>query len=249
MSACSKSKDNLAVQSIKIEIWSQGQALLCNEFSHQQQSWRIKQLSFFLSNIQLASDSDNFSPELLVNPWQTQTLALIQPELLSCDLVETSAAEAMQSHSILSFSSPVNLTKDTQLSFDLGVPFALNHKNPLGQPSPLNVPSMFWSWRSGHKFFRLDSQTKSQDWVFHLGSLGCTAASSMRSPQQECVQPNRLNFQLTKQQDGTKLILYLDRLLSGLSLQDGDSCLFQTHHKSCDLLLSNLSNNNVFVWH
>ena len=44
------------------------------------------------------------------------------------------------------------------LSFNIGVPFAINHQNPLLQESPLNDSSMFWAWRNGYKFVRWDMQ-------------------------------------------------------------------------------------------
>ena len=33
--------------------------------------------------------------------------------------------------------------------FTLGIPFALNHADVGALPSPLNVPTMFWSWQGG----------------------------------------------------------------------------------------------------
>jgi hypothetical protein len=107
---------------------------------------------------------------------------------------------------------------------------------------------MFWSWRSGHKFFRLDLQGETTNWVFHLGSVGCESASTMRSPQQECIQPNRIYFRLPKQQNGTKLIMHLDRLLIGTELENNQSCLFHGEQDSCITLLQNLSNQGVFEW-
>ena len=38
----------------------------------------------------------------------------------------------------------------------VGVPFELNHANPLAAAAPLDRGEMFWSWQSGHKFLRAD---------------------------------------------------------------------------------------------
>jgi uncharacterized repeat protein (TIGR04052 family) len=159
------------------------------------------------------------------------------------------APGALKTNNYLQFVTPVDFNSLKQFSFTLAVPFELNHQNPLLQPSPLNLPSMFWSWRSGHKFFRLDVQSPYKNWVFHLGSVGCTAASTMRSPQSECVQPNRLRFDLDKIHDGTKLVMHLDRLIANISIQNNDSCLFNTGQESCAGLMSNFKTQDVFEWH
>ncbi|MDX2060219.1 MAG: metallo-mystery pair system four-Cys motif protein [Gemmatimonadales bacterium] len=78
--------------------------------------------------------------------------------------------------------------------FTLGIPFALNHRNPVEQGSPFNVTSMFWVWRAGYKFLRLDVKaTGPVERLFvHLGSTGCVAADSLpASPAVRCQNPNR----------------------------------------------------------
>jgi len=162
---------------------------------------------------------------------------------------DDAATQALKTNSYLQFAVPVDLDSLEQLSFTLAVPFELNHQNPLSQPSPLNLPSMFWSWRSGHKFFRLDMQGPDKNWVFHLGSVGCTAASIMRSPQSECVQPNRVSFDLDKKYDGTKLVMHLDRLITDIPMQNDSSCLFNSGQESCAVLMSNFKTQAVFEWH
>ena len=72
------------------------------------------------------------------------------------------------------------------VEFQLGVPFAGNHGNPLRAEPPLDVPSMFWTWQSGHKFLRLDLGDR---WSFHLGSTGCMSASAVRAPSGQCRAP------------------------------------------------------------
>lgn len=47
----------------------------------------------------------------------------------------------------------------TAVTFDLGVPFALNHADVASAPSPLNVKAMWWSWQGGYKFVRVDMKT------------------------------------------------------------------------------------------
>lgn len=256
MSSCSRLND---AESINIEIWHGGNPLDCNAFESRQKVWSIQQLAFFISNVKLSSETTFYEPELDSTPWQTDNVVLIKPNLDDCatkseaesitEQNDPAASEALKTNDHLQFLLPINLDSSEQLSFTLAVPFELNHKNPLLQPSPLNLPSMFWSWRSGHKFFRLDLQGPDKSWVFHLGSVGCTAASAMRSPQSECVQPNRVDFHLDKKHNGATLIMHLDRLIANTSMQNDDSCLFQSGQESCKMLMSNLKTQDVFEWH
>jgi uncharacterized repeat protein (TIGR04052 family) len=255
-SSCSRSSDG---KGIEVEIWHNGSPLDCNAFESHLQVWSIQQFAFFISNVKLHDGTTEHVPQLSSTPWQTDDVVLIQPYFADCGANsededksaqhKVAALKELKNNNYVQFSMPVDLDLSEQLSFTLAVPFALNHQNPLLQPSPLNLPSMFWSWRSGHKFFRLDMQTPDKSWVFHLGSVGCTAASTMRSPQEECVQPNRVDFHLDKKHDGAKLVMHIDRLIANTSMQNNDSCLFHAGQESCAILMSNLKTQNVFEWH
>ena len=61
----------------------------------------------------------------------------------------------------------------------VGVPFELNHGNPLAAAAPLDRGEMFWNWQSGHKFLRADLAVAGRQWSFHLGSTGCSSASAL----------------------------------------------------------------------
>ena len=256
LSSCSKLNN---AESIQVEIWHNGSPLDCAAFESHQQVWSIQQLAFFISNVTLSGEDTLQQPPLSTTPWQTDDVVLIQPNLDDCtskleshdnaEPKEFVASEALKTNHYLRFAAPVDLDASEQLSFTLAVPFELNHQNPLLQASPLNLPNMFWSWRSGHKFFRLDMQSPDINWVFHLGSVGCSAATTMRSPQSECVQPNRVTFHLDKMYTGAKLVMHLDRLIANTSMQNNDSCLFHSGQESCSILMSNLKTQDVFEWH
>jgi uncharacterized repeat protein (TIGR04052 family) len=255
-SSCSRLDE---AESIALEIWHNGSKLDCNAFKNNQQVWSIQQFAFFISNVKLSAENTQHQPQLSTTPWQTNDVVLMQPHFDDCntqsEVVDKTAQNnqvnsvTLKTNNNVQFTTPVDLDAAEQLSFTLAVPFTLNHQNPLLQPSPLNLPSMFWSWRSGHKFFRLDMQGPSKNWVFHLGSVGCTSVSTMRSPQEECVQPNRVSFQLDKKQNGSKLVMHLDRLMADTSMQNSGSCLFHTGQQSCTILMSNLKTQEVFEWH
>lgn len=120
------------------------------------------------------------------------------------------------------------------VSFDLGVPFAHNHTNPLTAKSPLNASEMFWSWQLGHKFLRFDEA----DFSFHLGSTGCTSASRLRAPNHACESPNRYRFTVPAYQSDKPIIFDLDRLFNGVD--KSQSCMSEPENATCQLLFANL---------
>lgn len=75
--------------------------------------------------------------------------------------------------------------------FRLGVPFELNHADASTAPPPLNLTSLFWNWRGGYKFFRMDGRTTGQPMGYgvHLGSTACDGDA--RGNVTTCGNPNR----------------------------------------------------------
>ncbi|CCQ09215.1 hypothetical protein PALB_520 [Pseudoalteromonas luteoviolacea B = ATCC 29581] len=133
---------------------------------------------------------------------------------------------------------PLNVRGST-LSFTLGVPFDVNHFNPLTQPSPLNVPEMFWTWQQGHKFLRLDVAHEDGGWEFHLGSIGCQSASVMRAPKASCSSPNR--YEYTVLMDETLQInLDLKTLLNNVTVKTARACMGEIKDKHCQMVMTNL---------
>ena len=132
------------------------------------------------------------------------------------------------------------------LHFTLGLPFAVNHQNPVTQPSPLNDSSMFWVWRNGYKFLRWDMQSNTGDsWSFHLGSVGCQSASVVRAPDVECAHPNTVDFVLPLITFGTsrdlEIALDLQTVLGNISPTKSNTCMFSSiDDKTCVRLLNNL---------
>ncbi len=62
----------------------------------------------------------------------------------------------------------------TGLEFKLGIPEELNHLDMAMAQAPLNDPAMFWSWKGGYRFLRLDVRsTGNSSFIFHLGAAGC----------------------------------------------------------------------------
>jgi uncharacterized repeat protein (TIGR04052 family) len=168
----------------------------------------------------------------------------------------------------------INNTDSTMpltLSFNVGVPFAVNHQNPLTQASPLNDSSMFWAWRNGYKFIRWDMQNDMGDsWSFHLGSVGCKSAAMVRAPQKSCAQPNLIPVEIRVSSDSIQVVdvpqkagaaeysapikqiqinisIHLDEIIRNMRPTRKSSCMFSgIDNTTCHDLVENLKLNAVF---
>jgi len=87
------------------------------------------------------------------------------------------------------------------IEFEVGLPFDLNHGDVTKAPVPLNYTSMFWSWRSGYRFFKIDMEAqpeagdqagKATGFSIHIGGTGCEPGSSTTSPSVACKTPNHI---------------------------------------------------------
>ena len=149
--------------------------------------------------------------------------------------------------------SSIDLSKIKEIKFTLGIPFELNHLNPLTQTSPLNVPTMFWVWQTGHKFLRFEMLSEDDSWLFHLGSTGCSAPSPMRPPSIECRHENRYEITLPLQNASSVLLtnnnmelisvlkLDLAALLKNISTGKENNCQSSPSEISCQKLFKNLA--------
>lgn len=109
------------------------------------------------------------------------------------------------------------------LEFSLGVPFELNHMNPLEAEPPLDVSSMFWVWQTGYKFLRYDIEGQ---WSFHLGSTGCHSVSAVRAPAEPCAQPNLARIRIPlKDSLQARALVDLNALLAGIDTHTADNCV------------------------
>lgn len=65
------------------------------------------------------------------------------------------------------------------IEFIVGVPSEQNHLDAATAPAPLNIPGMWWSWKGGYKFVRLEMKTPvNPTYYFHLGSTACDGTVS-----------------------------------------------------------------------
>jgi uncharacterized repeat protein (TIGR04052 family) len=148
----------------------------------------VRSLQFYVHAIELIDEHGKPVPFSFAAaaPWQNERVALI-------DLTGDSATPR---HPGIHGTVAGGSRKYSGIRLTVGVPFDLNHANPLTAAPPLDRGEMFWSWQSGHKFLRADLAVANREWAFHVGSTGCSSASALRPPAQPCAQPNEMQVEL-----------------------------------------------------
>ena len=151
-------------------------------------------LRFYVSNVQLVTDTgDAVTVELVQDDtWQVQNVALLDFE----DATGACNGNPALNNQVIGSVPEGNYTG---VRFELGVPQTLNHLDTTTAPSPLNVTPMWWNWRGGYKFIRVDLVVPASDnpgWPIHLGSTGCSGEVATLPPSEPCSRPNVVNVQL-----------------------------------------------------
>lgn len=106
------------------------------------------------------------------------------------------------------------------LRFKLGLPPALNHQDVSIAPAPFNDVNLFWSWRSGYLFTRIEGRTAGlrSGYFMHLGSTGCPLVQPGQA-NEECTYPNRPEISMEGfVLDQSKVVLDLASLFEGSNL-------------------------------
>jgi len=105
------------------------------------------------------------------------------------------------------------------ISFEVGVPFELNHADPLQAAAPLNISAMHWHWRSGYKFLSAGVRNLEDGFWIHVGSTGCEGTVRNISG---CSAPNRIMVHLPDFDPATDVVAVdLQALLANTDLADG----------------------------
>lgn len=125
------------------------------------------------------------------------------------------------------------------LKFTIGVPFELNHQDPLRALAPLGDSAMHWHWRSGYKFLRAGVQTGDTNFFVHLGSAACKGTVQNI---EGCDRPNRVEVYLPNFEPGDALQINLDRLFDSFFSAEAvaASCSSGPAEQSCNKVFANL---------
>ncbi|KPQ31637.1 MAG: AZL_007920/MXAN_0976 family protein [Phormidesmis priestleyi Ana] len=110
----------------------------------------------YLSDLALIDARGNAVPITLEQDgkWQYENVALLDFE----DRTGTCANGTPETRTEVMGIVPAGDYQGVQ--FTVGVPFDLNHDDATLAPSPLNLTSLWWNWRGGYKFLRVDLETR-----------------------------------------------------------------------------------------
>lgn len=152
----------------------------------------INDYRLFLSDIALIGNDGTRQPVTLDQDglWQSGDVALLDFE----NGRDHCANGTEEQRDIITGTVPAGQYRG--VAFTLGVPVARNHGDPTLEVSPLNLTSMFWNWRGGYKFLRVDltavNGSGDAGWFLHLGSTRCDSESKTRPPT-ACRDSNRVD--------------------------------------------------------
>jgi uncharacterized repeat protein (TIGR04052 family) len=174
----------------------------------------LTDLRFYISDPQLRDSEGRwhdvrFATEM---SWQNDAVALI-------DLENGEGACVNGTPDVLSDMVGVARAGEYRgLRFTVGVPFSLNHANPMTAGPPLDDPAMHWHWRSGYKFLRAGIRTANDGFWIHVGSTGCEGTVGHVTG---CRSPNRIQIELPEfAPGGSAVAIDLAALVAGIDLDD-----------------------------
>ena len=174
----------------------------------------LSDLRFYVSNVQLV-DRDGVAHDVRYATemqWQNDAVAYIDLEdgQGACQ----NGTEAISDHVL----GVVPAGDYEGLRFTIGVPFRINHMNPLTAKPPLDDPDMHWHWRSGYKFLRAGVTNDADGFWIHTGSAGCEGTVGHITG---CKYPNRIEVELPGfVPDTHSVAVDLTALVAGTSLDD-----------------------------
>ncbi|HET9445319.1 MAG TPA: MbnP family copper-binding protein [Steroidobacteraceae bacterium] len=183
----------------------------------------VHTLQFYVHAIELIDEHGKPRPFRIAAepPWRNESVALI-------DLVGDSKTPQTV---VVNGTVEGGAAAYSGIRLTVGVPFELNHGNPLAAAPPLDRGEMFWNWHSGHKFLRADLAVAGREWAFHLGSTGCSSASALRPPAQPCAQPNQMRVELKGDPLRGAVRLRLDPLIAAARSADYVVCTGDYQHE------------------
>ena len=177
---------------------------------------------FYVHDVELLSADGSATPLALTDDakWQSEGVALL-------DFEDGCGNGTTDMNAQLIGTAPKG--SYTGVRFVLGVPPEMNDM-AMGleqRTSPLNLSSMFWSWSTGYKFLRLDSDGPFR---FHLGSTGCADPEDPFA----CSSPNEPAIALDLDLETQSVAIDLAALLDSADLEvAGEPCMSQPNNEAC----------------
>ncbi|MEM9541092.1 MAG: MbnP family copper-binding protein [Cyanobacteria bacterium P01_E01_bin.42] len=221
---------------------------------------------FYVSEIALQDADGNLVPLTLTQDeqWQYQNVALLDFE----DKSASCANGTTPTRDVVIGTIPEG--NYTGIQFVLGVPESLNHEDATLASSPLNLTSLWWNWRGGYKFLRVDLMVEelarkggnhggghhgggnhggdhhhSNAFGIHLGSTGCGTLANNIQPE-NCTYPNRSTVVLLDfDPDENAIVADLAALLENTNLtvnqpNTPSGCMSSPEDGDCSGIMKNL---------
>jgi uncharacterized repeat protein (TIGR04052 family) len=135
-----------------------------------QSTMSLRELKMYVSEIALVDHHGAEVPLALEQDgvWQREDVALLDFEDGNGDCNTSNP----QTHTTVQGHAPDG--DYTGVRFTIGVPEAMNHLDAATAPAPFNEPGMWWSWKGGYKYIRLDVKTRGNpSYYLHLGATSC----------------------------------------------------------------------------
>ncbi len=214
---------------------------------------------FYVSNLEFIRPDGSAVPVQLEqeSPWQYESVALLDFEDGSSRCSEAGTA---QMNSVVTGTVPEGPIQG--LRFEVGVPHDLNHFDAATAPSPLNINALYWNWRLGYIFAKVDfwlpgavlsdeEQTADQQprpnvsYLAHVGSTGCRSAAITTPPESPCDRPNKVSVELAQFDPENDVVVFdLLSLMDGIDVSQSvprpPGCMSAPNDPDCSGLFRNL---------
>ncbi len=194
----------------------------------------ITDFRLYVHDLRLVGPNDSETPLTLDQDglWQHENLALLDFENKS----GACSNGTPETNVVVKGTVPAGVYEG--IAFKVGVPENLNHLDSGAAPSPLNLSGLFWSWTSGYKFVRVDSNVTdgTGPFLLHLGATGCTA--DQQTGAVTCTQSNvpEVRFVAFKA-DTQKIVIDVGDLLAENDLSKNvagaPGCMSETDDPEC----------------
>ena len=175
----------------------------------------LTDMRFFVSALAFTGDDGSVWPATFEpdGTWQTETVSLIDLENGQGACLNGSSA----THATLR--ARHRGPAITGVSFEVSVPAALNHGDPVLATPPLSYTPMHWHWASGYKFLRAGIEKGSDSYFLHLGSSRCEGTIGDLLG---CKSPNRTVVMLADFVPGQHAIVVdVGELFADIDMTDG----------------------------
>lgn len=164
--------------------------------------YTISDFRLYVHDVALTGPAGTTPIALETNAWQRDGVALLDFED-GCDQGTPELHAAITGR--------VALGNYTGVQFKLGLPASLNHLDASKVQPPLSDTSMWWAWRSGYKFLKVDGKSGDNSFFVHLGSTECPGPSPTEGPTAACTYPNVASIALaTAITDPSKITVTAD---------------------------------------